>query len=1001
MNQGLKQWMSNLSVANKIQLIFIPTTLALIILLLVQLVNQLSLVSQARTTAQTVDIAMMLDDVAHNHAVERGLTAGFLGSGGKVGGDKLSAQRLKARQTREAFYDFIKTSEFDALPSKTQLLFKSLEAELNSVPELQIQVDLLSKDAKPFLIYSTINQYALDIISILNQSITDPQASLALSNLQTVLWMKERAGQERGALNGVFARGQFKTQDTAKVNFFVADQSRLARILDQGLTESQSKQFSNAVKDDFDKEVQRIRKTFFDASYNGTALNVKSSYWFSQATGRIKNIKKFADASAQRIIETSQSLLTAAVTNLVLILVFMVALVGALIWGYLMISRQLRRSIDGVINGLNNVKESYDFNTRIPENSEDELGDAARSFNALMKDLEKALKDVTQVVSAVAVGDFSKRITADLSGDLGHLKEGVNQSADKVEVTMNALSDVMASLQQGDFSARMSNQVEGAFKDRVDLAMSTMDEAIDEVSVVMDAMNQGDFSQRIDGDFQGKLDVLKNNVNSSVSNISVALSAIASALNAQADGDFNARVEGCFNGEIDALKQTINGSMSDIGHLIGRVNEIFEALKLGDYSQRAEWQYSGQLETLKLNINASLNTVDNAITEICNVAAQHKEGDLKTQINGSYKGQLNTLKLSLNDSSSILLNILNEISAVMGAVSEGDFSKRIEQSMTGQYAELKLAINQSIEDLDTAVADIQHVTSAQQKGDLTAKMANGYKGSLHLISESINNSMQYMDQVMREIKHSSLSVKSMSSNQERASNSLSNRTESQAAALEEISSTLAQMEASNASTERQCEDIVSEFSGAESLVSEMMGTVSDTVRSMENMKTSSSRIGHITTMIEEIAFQTNLLALNAAVEAARAGDQGKGFAVVASEVRGLAQRSSDAAKDIKQLISESGDVVDDSFNLAAKSQKDLQSVVELFAKVRGQAELISSSASEQARGVSEVSSAVSQLDQATQQNANMSSETVHSASDLAKQSQKMTELVGFFKVAGA
>ncbi|MGR6873251.1 methyl-accepting chemotaxis protein [Pseudomonas sp. HK3] len=175
--------------------------------------------------------------------------------------------------------------------------------------------------------------------------------------------------------------------------------------------------------------------------------------------------------------------------------------------------------------------------------------------------------------------------------------------------------------------------------------------------------------------------------------------------------------------------------------------------------------------------------------------------------------------------------------------------------------------------------------------------------------------------------------------------------------------------------------------------------VSKAVGAMEEINTSSKKIADIIGVIDEIAFQTNLLALNAAVEAARAGEQGKGFAVVAGEVRNLAQRSAGAAKEIKDLIRDSVEKVDNGTDLVNKSGQTLAEIVEAVEKVNTMIKEISSASEEQASGIEQVNKAISQMDEMTQQNAALVEEASAASETMTEQAKNMLDLVGFFKVA--
>jgi methyl-accepting chemotaxis protein len=174
--------------------------------------------------------------------------------------------------------------------------------------------------------------------------------------------------------------------------------------------------------------------------------------------------------------------------------------------------------------------------------------------------------------------------------------------------------------------------------------------------------------------------------------------------------------------------------------------------------------------------------------------------------------------------------------------------------------------------------------------------------------------------------------------------------------------------------------------------------VREAVSAMAEIETSAQQISQIIGVIDEIAFQTNLLALNAGVEAARAGDAGKGFAVVASEVRALAQRSAEAAKEIKALISASSQQVDKGVNLVGETGKALERIVTQVAQINGVVAEIAASAQEQATGLQQVNTAVNQMDQVTQQNAAMVEESTAASHALAQETEELARLIGRFEV---
>jgi methyl-accepting chemotaxis protein-1 (serine sensor receptor) len=212
--------------------------------------------------------------------------------------------------------------------------------------------------------------------------------------------------------------------------------------------------------------------------------------------------------------------------------------------------------------------------------------------------------------------------------------------------------------------------------------------------------------------------------------------------------------------------------------------------------------------------------------------------------------------------------------------------------------------------------------------------------------------------------------------------------------MEQLTSTVKQ----NADNAKQASALASTASEVAMKGNVVVGQV---VSTMDDISQSSTKIADITGIIEGIAFQTNILALNAAVEAARAGEQGRGFAVVASEVRSLAQRSSSAAKEIKELIASSVQKIHDGSTLASDAGATMSEVTQAIARVTDIMQEIASASDEQSRGIEQVNQAVTQMDEVTQQNAALVEEATAASQSLESQGRNLIESVAFFRIDAA
>ncbi len=305
-----------------------------------------------------------------------------------------------------------------------------------------------------------------------------------------------------------------------------------------------------------------------------------------------------------------------------------------------------------------------------------------------------------------------------------------------------------------------------------------------------------------------------------------------------------------------------------------------------------------------------------------------------------------------------------------------------------------------IRDLSRSLQSAVDMAHAVAKGDLTQTIQIQGKDEVANLMTALSLMSESLVKVVSSVRQGSEGVATASAEIAQGNNDLSARTEQQASALEQTAASMEELSSTvkqNADSARQANQLAASASTVAVKGGEVVSQVVDT---MKGINESSRKISDIISVIDGIAFQTNILALNAAVEAARAGEQGRGFAVVASEVRSLAGRSAEAAKEIKNLIGASVERVEHGTALVDQAGVTMSEVVSSIKRVTDIMGEISAASNEQALGVAQVGEAVTQMDQATQQNAALVEEMAAAASSLKSQAQELVQTVAVFKLTG-
>jgi methyl-accepting chemotaxis protein len=374
-------------------------------------------------------------------------------------------------------------------------------------------------------------------------------------------------------------------------------------------------------------------------------------------------------------------------------------------------------------------------------------------------------------------------------------------------------------------------------------------------------------------------------------------------------------------------------------------------------------------------------------------------GDLPPRIADPYEGDFDLIKQSLNTCIDAVHALTADAIALSKAAVEGKLTTRADASRhQGDYRAIVQGVNETLDAVLNPINESARVLERLAQRDLEARVKGAYQGDHAKIKDALNATAEALHASMAQVAEAVEQVSSAAGQIAASSEAVATGASEQASSLEETSASLESM----ASMTKQAADNAQQANGlaqgAQKAATEGSAAMAQMTTAMSKIKASSESTSQIIKDINEIAFQTNLLALNAAVEAARAGEAGRGFAVVAEEVRSLALRSKEAANKTEELIRQSVKEAGEGEVTAKHVNEKLGDIAQSVTKVSGIIAEIAATAKEQTVGIDQVTRAVMQMNQVTQQNAASSEEASSAAAELSGQSEELAAMVGTFQL---